>query len=252
MHLNLARRLPTRTTAPACRITTTPRKFLTVPVVDCWNAGADGSARTQLIRDERAVPSAVNALMLAPSWHWYSSMVPEYLDNPAGRLLRVLRQLVAARDIRDEHRQNVFAKRRDAGVAPDAGFEEHELDAPGEPTLGEIFSIAADDSEPFQVALRLLGVRRLAADTRNSVRSLSDDEDPEFLYGTTMRSRFAQSGLPSKRPTAERLFSRRARRPISTPRRCRVTRLSMAWRRVPVRFTAGNESRSSTRVSSTS
>ena len=192
--------------------------------------------------------------MLALSWHWYSSMVPEYLDNPAGRLLRVLRQLVAARDIRDEHRQNVFAKRRDAGVAPDAGFEEHEVDCAWRADARRDLLYCRRRLRTVSGRPATTGGATAGLPIRNSVRSLSDDEDPEFLLRhydeiEVCAERLAKQATNSG--SVEKAVEQGGRSPR---RRCRVTRLSMAWRRVPVRFTAGNESRrpSSTRVSSTS
>jgi hypothetical protein len=103
-------------------------------------------------------------------------MVPDFLDNPAGRLLQVLRNISTSRE---QHSELVQAHFATAPAPEDPGF----LDEPPDPswTLQEIFAMDAERPHPLQVPLRLLQVGNLAAEARAAIEKLGPDEDPDFL-----------------------------------------------------------------------
>ena len=106
----------------------------------------------------------------------------------------VLRDMAAVRDARVQQTNERFARRRSPSTdspAPDPASEpdsevstanlQEPLPAEIGQTIGEVLAIADDDDEPFQVALRVLEIRRLASQIRASVQALPEEEDPEFL-----------------------------------------------------------------------
>ncbi|BFU44268.1 hypothetical protein [Krasilnikovia sp. MM14-A1004] len=74
--------------------------------------------------------------------------MPDALDNPAARLAAFLRAI------------------------PERGRDR---------TVGEVLGVTADANEPFDVALRMIEIRRLAQNTRTAVEALPPEEDPALL-----------------------------------------------------------------------
>jgi hypothetical protein len=74
--------------------------------------------------------------------------MPADLDNPAARLAAFLRAI------------------------PERGRDR---------TVGEVLGVTADANEPFDVALRMIEIRRLAQRTRSAVEGLPSEEDPGLL-----------------------------------------------------------------------